>query len=48
VQDSETYVRNKKKACAECGMESFGTDLPEDATEQQVRAQAVHVWELIR
>jgi len=26
-----------KKACAECGMASFGTDLAEDATEQQVR-----------
>jgi 5,10-methylene-tetrahydrofolate dehydrogenase/methenyl tetrahydrofolate cyclohydrolase len=32
-------VRNKKKACAECGMASFGTDLPEDATEQQVWPQ---------
>jgi 5,10-methylene-tetrahydrofolate dehydrogenase/methenyl tetrahydrofolate cyclohydrolase len=31
-------VRNKKKACDECGMASFGTDLPEDATEQEARA----------
>ena len=27
-KDSETYVRSKKKACAEAGIESFGTDLP--------------------
>ena len=30
-------MRNKKKACDECGMASFGTDLPEDATEQEAR-----------
>ncbi|GBF92595.1 5,10-methylenetetrahydrofolate dehydrogenase [Raphidocelis subcapitata] len=35
-KDSETYVRSKKKACAEVGFESFGTDLPEDASEQEV------------
>ena len=35
-KDSETYVRSKKKACAEVGIADFGIDLPEDATEQQV------------
>ena len=35
-KDSETYVRSKKKACAEAGIESFGTDLPGDATEEEV------------
>lgn len=31
-KDSQTYVRSKKKACEECGIKSFGTDLPETAT----------------
>ena len=35
-KDSETYVRSKKKACAEVGIADFGVDLPEDVTEQQV------------
>ena len=35
-KDSETYVRSKKKACAEAGIESFGTDLPGDATQEEV------------
>lgn len=35
-KDSETYVRSKKKACAEVGFDSFGTDLPEDASEADV------------
>ena len=35
-KDSETYVRNKKKACEEVGIESFGTTLPEDVTEEEV------------
>ena len=37
-QDSETYVRNKKKACEDCGIASFGADLPADATEEEVLA----------
>ena len=37
-KDSETYVRSKKKACGEAGINSFGTDLPEDATEDEVLA----------
>lgn len=37
-KDSQTYVRSKKKACEEAGIESFGTDLPEDATEEEVLA----------
>ena len=35
-KDSETYVRSKKKACAEVGIVDFGVDLPEDATQEQV------------
>jgi hypothetical protein len=33
-------VRSKKKACAECGIASFGTDLPASATEDEARALA--------
>jgi hypothetical protein len=35
-KDSETYVRSKKKACAEVGFESFGTDLPEDVSQEEL------------
>lgn len=35
-KDSETYVRNKKKACEEVGIQSFGSDLPADVTEEEV------------
>jgi hypothetical protein len=35
-KDSETYVRSKKKACAEVGFESFGTDLPEDISQEEL------------
>mmetsp|Transcript_31992 Transcript_31992/g.51664 ORF Transcript_31992/g.51664 Transcript_31992/m.51664 type:complete len:357 (-) Transcript_31992:105-1175(-) len=35
-KDSATYVRSKKKACAETGIESIGVDLPGDSTEEQV------------
>ena len=35
-KDSQTYVRNKKKACDDCGIVSFGTDLPDTATEEEV------------
>ena len=38
AQDSETYVRNKKKACAEVGIASFGANMPETATEEEVLA----------
>ena len=34
--DSATYVRSKKKACADVGIESFGTELPEDGTEEEL------------
>lgn len=33
---SQVYVRNKKLACAECGFESLGYDLPEDTTEEDL------------
>lgn len=32
-RDSETYVRMKKKACAEVGITSFGRELPEDVSQ---------------
>lgn len=35
-KDSETYVRNKKKACEEAGIQSFGVDLPEDVKEEEL------------
>lgn len=35
-KDSETYVRSKKKGSIEVGFESFGTELPETATEEEV------------
>jgi len=35
-KDSQTYVRSKKKGCEEVGIQSFGTDLPDTASEQEV------------
>lgn len=32
-KDSQTYVRNKQKACAEAGIRSFGHDLPADISQ---------------
>mmetsp|Transcript_22078 Transcript_22078/g.61285 ORF Transcript_22078/g.61285 Transcript_22078/m.61285 type:complete len:348 (-) Transcript_22078:177-1220(-) len=37
-KDSQTYVKMKKKACAEVGIASFGSDLPEDVTQDQLLA----------
>ena len=34
--DSQTYVRMKKKACADVGIESFGHDLPEDTSQHEL------------
>ncbi|CAL8463080.1 g2614 [Coccomyxa elongata] len=34
--DSTTYVRMKRKACADLGIQSFSTDLPEDVTEEDL------------
>jgi len=36
--DSATYVRMKKKACAEAGIVDLGRDLPENATEADILA----------
>jgi methylenetetrahydrofolate dehydrogenase (NADP+)/methenyltetrahydrofolate cyclohydrolase len=33
---SVTYVRNKRKACAECGIESIACELPETTTQAQL------------
>ncbi len=35
---SHTYVRMKRKACAEVGIESFGYELPANATQEEVEA----------
>ncbi|MCO6450502.1 MAG: bifunctional methylenetetrahydrofolate dehydrogenase/methenyltetrahydrofolate cyclohydrolase FolD [Caldilineales bacterium] len=35
--DSATYVRMKKKACAEVGIQSFGVDLPEDVSQDELK-----------
>lgn len=35
-KDSQTYVRSKKKGCEEVGIVSFGTDLPDTASEAEV------------
>ena len=32
-KDSQSYVSMKRKACAEVGIKSFDTDLPEDVSE---------------
>lgn len=37
-KDSETYVRMKKKACAEVGMNSFGHELPGDISQEDLLA----------
>jgi 5,10-methylene-tetrahydrofolate dehydrogenase/methenyl tetrahydrofolate cyclohydrolase len=37
-KDSQTYVRMKRKACAEVGFRSFDCDLPADATQADVLA----------
>ena len=35
---SQTYVRMKRKACAELGIESFGHELPADASQEEVES----------
>ncbi|XP_010935086.3 bifunctional protein FolD 4, chloroplastic [Elaeis guineensis] len=35
-KDSQTYVRNKKKACEAVGIKSYEANLPEDSTEEDV------------
>jgi len=35
-KDSQTYVRSKKKACAEVGIASFGHDLPESISQAEL------------
>ena len=34
--DSETYVRSMRKACEEVGIKSFGRDLPEDVSQEEL------------
>ena len=37
-KDSQTYVRMKKKACAKVGIASFGYDLPENISQEELRS----------
>jgi hypothetical protein len=37
--DSATYVRSKKKACAETGINSYGFDYGEDVTQEELLAK---------
>jgi 5,10-methylene-tetrahydrofolate dehydrogenase/methenyl tetrahydrofolate cyclohydrolase len=38
-RDSATYVRSKKKACAEIGINSSGSDYPADVSEEELLAK---------
>jgi 5,10-methylene-tetrahydrofolate dehydrogenase/methenyl tetrahydrofolate cyclohydrolase len=38
-RDSATYVRMKKKACAEVGVASFGYDFPAETTQEELLAK---------
>lgn len=40
---SQVYVRNKRKACAEAGVESFGYELPKTATQKEVEDLVVQL-----
>lgn len=35
-KDSQSYVKSKKRACAEIGMTSFGYDYPAEVTEAEL------------
>eukprot|EP00291_Cryptomonas_curvata_P015435 CAMPEP_0172151106 /NCGR_PEP_ID=MMETSP1050-20130122/37_1 /TAXON_ID=233186 /ORGANISM="Cryptomonas curvata, Strain CCAP979/52" /LENGTH=294 /DNA_ID=CAMNT_0012819159 /DNA_START=86 /DNA_END=966 /DNA_ORIENTATION=+ len=37
-RDSQVYVRNKERACAECGVVSIKHEVPEDASQEEVVA----------
>ena len=38
-RDSAAYVKSKKKACAEIGMNSFGFDFPADVSQDEILAK---------
>lgn len=38
-RDSATYVRSKKRACVEIGVESFGFDYPSSVSEEELIAK---------
>jgi 5,10-methylene-tetrahydrofolate dehydrogenase/methenyl tetrahydrofolate cyclohydrolase len=40
---SHTYVKAKRKACAEAGIESYGNELPATATQAEVEALVVRL-----
>ena len=46
-KDSETYVRSKKKSSVEVGIESFGTELSAEATEEEIlKVGEMLQWEM--
>jgi 5,10-methylene-tetrahydrofolate dehydrogenase/methenyl tetrahydrofolate cyclohydrolase len=42
-RDSQTYVKMKKKACAECGIASYGYDFEDTADEQDIIAKILEL-----
>jgi 5,10-methylene-tetrahydrofolate dehydrogenase/methenyl tetrahydrofolate cyclohydrolase len=42
-RDSATYVKMKKKACAEVGITSFGIDYTTDVTENELLEKSKHL-----
>lgn len=38
-KDSQTYVRMKKRACVDIGMNSFGFDFPTTITQEELLAK---------
>jgi 5,10-methylene-tetrahydrofolate dehydrogenase/methenyl tetrahydrofolate cyclohydrolase len=41
--DSATYVRSKKKACAETGITSYGFDYPADVSQEELLAKVLEL-----
>lgn len=35
-KDSETYVRNKERACKEVGIESYASNLPDTISQEEL------------
>ena len=42
-RDSQTYVKMKKKACAECGIASYGYDFEDTADEEDIIAKILEL-----
>ena len=42
-RDSATYVKMKKKACAEVGINSFGVDYSTDVSQDELLAKSMYI-----